>query len=273
MSASGAAPAPTAPRPHLRVVFCTRGGYFGALVLARLSRCPEIELCGIVLSGRVLEARFGFVRGAVALIRRCGLRYALYLFCATTLAGALNVAALFKWSVPVLRTRDLNSTAGLQFLARTSPDLLVSAFFDQRLGPAALAVPTRGCVNVHPSLLPEFRGVDPVLQARLARAEALGVTVHWMTARLDEGSVLAQQPVSPPAQASLFACTATLFREGAELLARSLGRIAQRERGAAQRSGGSYQSWPSPAEVRALRALGIPLIRFVDLVRTWTGRG
>jgi methionyl-tRNA formyltransferase len=268
LSAASAAPGPAAT-PPLRTVFCTRGGAYGALVLERLGACPGIELCAIVRSGRILDAHFGWLRGALALIRRCGLAYALYLWCVTSLAdwrGASKAAAPAGIpSLPVHTTRDLNSAAGLGFLARCAPDLLLSACFDQRLGEAALAIPTRGCVNIHPALLPEFRGVDPVLQARLAGAGSLGVTVHWMTPRLDAGAILAQQAVALPARGSVFAATAALFAAGAELLAASLERIARRDPGVPQRSGGSYQSWPSRAEVRALRALGIPLIGIAEL--------
>jgi methionyl-tRNA formyltransferase len=249
------------PRGPLRTVFCTRGGYFGALVLERLCRSEAIELCAIVRSDRILDGRFGFLRGALALIGRCGLRYALYLWCATTLADL----ARRDPRVPHYTTRDLNSPAGLEFLERCAPDLLVSAFFDQRLGAPTLAVPKLGAVNIHPSLLPEFRGVDPVVRARLARASSLGVTVHWMTPGLDEGAVLAQRTVALEDKASVFEATAALFSEGAELLARSLERIARHDAGLAQRSPGSYQSWPGRREIRALRRLGVPLLRVREL--------
>ena len=270
MSAAAlAADRPDAPTPRLRTVFCTRGGLYAARVLERLTRCEAIELCGIVRSERILEARFGFRRGALALIRRCGLAYALYLWCVTTLADSFGASRAAAWapgrSVPVLVTRDINTPAGLGFLARRSPDLLVSAFFDQRLGAAALEVPTLGGVNIHPSLLPEFRGVDPVLQARLARVDSLGVTLHWMTSGLDEGPILAQQALALPPRASVLEATAALFAAGAELLAASVGRIAQRDPGTPQRAAGSYQSWPTPAEVHALRERGIPLLRIADL--------
>ena len=272
MSARAAA-VPGAPARRLRTVLLTRGGVYGARVLERLGSCATIELCGIVRSERVLDARFGFLRGALALIRRCGLVYALYLWCTTTLAdwlGASRAAARAPGGthgreLPIHTTRDLNSPEGLKFLARCAPDLLVSAFFDQRLGEAVLAVPARGCVNIHPSCLPEFRGVDPVLQARLARADSLGVTLHWMTPRLDEGAILAQQPLALPARASVLEATAALFAAGAELLAANVGRIARRDPGAPQTAAGSYQSWPTRGEVRALRALGIPLMRGADL--------
>lgn len=268
MSARAAA-VPGAPARRLRTVLLTRGGVYGARVLERLGSCATIELCGIVRSERVLEARFGFLRGALALIRRCGFRYALYLWCATSLAewlGAFGSAARAPGrDLPIHTTRDLNSPEGLEFLARCAPDLLVSAFFDQRLSEAVLAVPARGCVNIHPSCLPEFRGVDPVLQARLAHADCLGVTLHWMTPRLDEGAILAQQPLALPARASVLEATAALFAAGAELLAANVGRIARRDPGAPQSAAGSYQSWPTRGEVRALRALGIPLMRGADI--------
>ena len=278
MSATaGAAARPEAPAPRLRTVFCTRGGLYAARVLERLARCETLELCGIVRSERILDARFGFARGARALIRRCGLAYASYLWCATTLAdslGAARVAARAPGrSVPVLVTRDINTPAGLGFLARRSPDLLVSAFFDQRLGAAALEVPAIGGVNIHPSLLPEFRGVDPVLRARLARVDSLGVTLHWMTSGLDEGPILAQQALPLPPRASLLEATAALFTAGAELLAASVGRISQRDPGTPQRAAGSYQGWPARHEVRALRALGIPLMRVADLAGVVRPRG
>ena len=271
MSAAGAVERPSAPAARLRTVLCTRGGLYGALVLERLSGCAAIELCGIVRSERILAARFGFLRGALALIRRCGLAYALYLWCATTLADALRASRAAARAgarrVPVLRTRDLNSPEGLGFLARCAPDLLVSAFFDQRLEEAALAIPTRGCVNIHPALLPDFRGVDPVLQARHAGADSLGVTVHWMTPAFDAGAILAQETLALPARGSVFAATAALFADGAQLLTANVDRIARRDPGVPQRPGGSYQSWPTRAEVRALRARGIPLLRIAELAK------
>ncbi len=163
-------------------------------------------------------------------------------------------------------TRDINDLDSLRFLVDCKPDLLVSAFFDQRLQEAALAIPSHGCVNIHPSMLPSFKGVDPVLQARLQQA-GLGVTVHHMTPRLDAGEILAQRSTAVREGASLFETTAVLFREGAELLETQIGRLDRRECGTPQDTPGSYQSWPSRAEVRALHALGGALIRFSDFRR------
>jgi methionyl-tRNA formyltransferase len=254
-------------------VFCTRGGLFGALVLAHLRACDRIEICAIVRSSRTFDARFGFLRGALAYLQRCGIAYSLYLFCATTLADVVcrlarigGVPAKSRPSGPrVLTTRDVNDERGVQFLRDCSPDLIVSAFFDQRLREAVLAIPRSSCVNIHPSLLPAFRGVDPVLQMRLHGAPCMGVTVHYMTPQLDAGTVLAQKSVVVPERASVFDVTARLFSEGAALLAGVVDQVRRNERGAPQVGQASYQSWPTRADVRALHGLRTPLIRLADL--------
>jgi methionyl-tRNA formyltransferase len=274
------AASPGAASRPLRVVFCTRGGWFGALVLARLRACERIELCGIVRSSRVYHPEYGFLRGALAYLRRSGLAYSLYLLCATDIAAAVCAIGRARSSlrghaarspaaprpaVPVHATRDLNDDRGLRFLRACAPDLLLSAFFDQPLREAVLAVAKRGSVNIHPSLLPSFRGVEPVLQARLQRASRIGVTVHYMTPALDAGNLLAQEAIEPPPEGSIFATTALLFDRGAQLLLAALERIGAADPGVAQAAGGSYESWPTPGEIRALRQSGGRLVRLADL--------
>jgi methionyl-tRNA formyltransferase len=266
--------APSA-EPRLRTVLCTCGGLYGAVVLRRLRACDRLEICAVIRSSRVLDPRFGFLRGALAQIRRSGLNYALYLWCATTLADWLCAVAGIGAvptrgaapGLPVLTTRNINDAEGLRFLAGCAPDLLVSAFFNQRLHAPALALPARACLNIHPSLLPEAKGVDPVFQSLLHGVPPLGVTVHLMTPELDAGRIVAQRSYDGHAGSSVFALTAQLFREGAELLAAAIEHIAGGTAGSSQSGAGSYQSWPTRQELQFLRARGGALVRFADLVR------
>jgi methionyl-tRNA formyltransferase len=273
--ASGGSGATSARPKRLRTVLCTCGGLYGALVLRRLRACDRLEICAVVRSTRVFDPRFGLLRGAVAQVRCSGAAYALYLWCTTTVAdwlcalggvGAVPVRSAAP-GVRVLSTRNINDAEGLSFLSACKPDLLVSAFFNQRLHPAALALPTRGCLNIHPSLLPESKGVDPVLQALLHDDPQFGVTVHFMSMGLDAGPIVAQRGIAGRAGSSVFATTALLFREGAELLAAAIESIAQGTAGTAQSGAGSYQSWPTRREMRMLRARGGSLLRLADLAR------
>jgi methionyl-tRNA formyltransferase len=271
--------AASAPGPaRLRTVFCTCGGLYGALVLRRLRASPHLEICGIVRSSRVLDPHFGFLQGAMAQIRRSGLGYALYLWCTTTLAdGLYALSGLGRPTGPGdaaarrLTTRDLNDPEGRAFLAACAPDLLVSSFFNHRLRSETLAIPTLACLNIHPSLLPDAKGVDPVFQSLLHGGPPLGVTVHFMSPEFDAGRILAQQPVEARPGASVFELTALLYRTGAELLASAVLRVAAGDRGTAQSAPGTYQSWPTAAETAALRRQGGALLRFMDLVRLMRG--
>jgi methionyl-tRNA formyltransferase len=260
--------------PRLRTVLCTCGGLYGALVLRRLRACQSLEICAVIRSSRVIEPRFGFIRGAVEQIRRSGLRYALYLWCATTLAdwlcGVTDIGAVPTRAakrVPVYTTRNINDAQGLQFLSACAPDLLVSAFFNQRVHAPALALPKRGCLNIHPALLPEAKGVDPVFQSLLHGSPPLGVTVHFMSPELDAGRIVAQRSIEGGARSSVFALTARLYAQGAELLASAMESIVGGATGTPQNGIGSYQSWPTGGEVRELRARGGALLHLADLIR------
>jgi len=259
------------------VLLCTSGGLFGALVLQRLLASPAVEVVGIIKSTRVLHPRQGWLRDVLALLHRSGLHYALYLGCATggaELVGRwrglppVDVAARAR-GLPILATRDLNGTGGRDFVARCGPDLLLSAFFNQRIGEPMCSLPPLGAVNIHPSRLPDFRGVDPVFYARLRGAHPLGVSVHRIGPEIDTGALLAQAEVAIDPAASLLAATAQLFDRGVALFLGCLPALQAGDPGRPQPRGGSYDSWPTPAEVRAFVRSGNRLLRMDDLRRVW----
>jgi len=254
-------------------VLCTSGGLYGALVLARLLRSPDVTLAGIVRSTRVLHPAYGWARGALAQLRRSGADYTLYLGLATTVTDLAGTAAPLpsvavaarRQRIPLHATRDINDQATGRFLAAQQPELLVSAFFNQKIGEAVCTMPTLGAVNIHPSLLPDFRGVDPVFFARLRGATELGVSLHRVTEAFDTGPILDQAVVAMPAGESLLAATARLFVRGAGCLIDSLPAIRAGAPGRPQSAGGRYDSWPTPDQVRAYRTRGGCLARVADL--------
>jgi folate-dependent phosphoribosylglycinamide formyltransferase PurN len=237
----------------LATVLLTSGGAPGAAVLRRLRASRRVRLAGVVLSTRILSPCYGPLRGAWEMVRRSGLRYALYLACAA--APPLRAGA-----IPVHRTRDVNDAASAAFLAALSPDLIVSAFFNQHIGEAIARLARCGAVNIHPSPLPAFRGADPVFHARLRGAAHLGVTVHRVAPELDRGNILAQEtrPLDP-AQ-SVLRATVSLYARGAELLLGALDAIAAGAPGAPQAGDASYHSWPTPEEVRKAVRRGVRLV-------------
>jgi len=107
--------------------------------------------------------------------------------------------AALRWQLPVVQPVSMKSTEALSRLADLDPDTVVVAAFGQILPQSVLDIPRYGCINVHPSLLPKFRGASPVASAILSGDEFTGVSVMLLDAGMDTGPVLtrAAVPVSP----------------------------------------------------------------------------
>jgi len=127
-----------------------------------------------------------------------------------------------KAGVPVLQPGSLKAEPEIQKMAGFSPDLLVVVAYGLILPQAVLDIPRLGCVNVHASLLPRWRGAAPVQRAMLAGDEQTGVTIMKMVQKLDAGAMLHKEicPVEPWETASEL--LDKLARLGATGLARAL---------------------------------------------------
>lgn len=94
--------------------------------------------------------------------------------------------------IPVFQPTKVRDQAFLDTLAAYHPDIIVTAAYGRILTQAVLDLPTKGCLNVHGSLLPKYRGASPVQWAILNEDEETGVTLLEMTAELDAGRILRQ---------------------------------------------------------------------------------
>ena len=97
--------------------------------------------------------------------------------------------------IPLNQVETCRTRAFRDWVASHSPDIGVVAAFGHILGPKALAVPTRGCLNIHASLLPRWRGAAPIQASILAGDAQTGVTIMQMDPGLDTGPMLAKTVV------------------------------------------------------------------------------
>ncbi len=122
----------------------------------------------------------------------------------------------------VLQPQSLRDSVVQAQLKALAPDLFVVAAYGQLLPPEVLVIPRRGCVNLHASLLPRWRGAAPIQTAILAGDTMTGVCLMRMEAGLDTGPVYARaaMPIGPAdTGGSLHDSLATV---GADLLAANL---------------------------------------------------
>lgn len=163
---------------------------------------------------------------------------------------------------PLLSVSRLAHPGTVDALAAFEADALAVSCFSKRLPPSVLALPRLGCLNAHPSLLPDNRGPDPLFWTFHAGATGTGVTIHLMDEGLDSGPILTQARLPlrvGETEAKLEARLATLAgQQMAEALAGlASGALTPRPQNEAH---ATAHSWPSdedytiPASWSAQRA-------------------
>lgn len=205
---------------------------FSAIVLSHLARAGIARLCAVVLKSApaaVVTASPSFT---------------------VSVSDPLSQAA--KDCETPLHT--LEELADIQSLGR-HPDLIVTACFPRRLPPALLEHSRLGCLNVHPSLLPAYRGPSPVFWQLRADERMSGVTIHKLSDELDAGDIVASDTVMLLPEMTAKQINLTLVEAGARLLVRTLKHNDWRRLpGTAQDPAkASYFSWPAAGDFRITR--------------------
>jgi methionyl-tRNA formyltransferase len=148
------------------------------------------------------------------------------------------VKAAVDGSVPVAQPATLRSPQDRAELVAWRPDVLVVVAYGLILPPAVLAIPRLGCVNVHASLLPRWRGAAPVERALLAGDDSTGVTIMQMDEGLDTGPILLQRTISIDPHDTGASLRARLAALGAPLLLEALAGLDE----------GTVRARPQPSE-------------------------
>ncbi len=120
--------------------------------------------------------------------------------------------------IAVFQPARLREAAAVAQLQSWAPDLIVVAAFGQILPESVLNIPRFGVLNIHPSLLPRWRGASPIQSAILAGDELTGVTIMQLDAGLDTGPLLAKRAVQIGAEENAGDLELRLAQEGADLL-------------------------------------------------------
>lgn len=127
--------------------------------------------------------------------------------------------------LPVLQPTTLRDPQTRAALEAWAPDLIVVAAYGKILPRSVLDLPSRGCLNVHASLLPRHRGAAPVAWAILCGDTVTGVSIMRMTEELDAGDVLLAREIPIAPDDTTGSLTARLARLGAEALHEALDQL------------------------------------------------
>ena len=124
--------------------------------------------------------------------------------------------------LPVWEVKRLAATETLTTLATYEPDVICVACFPLRIPRALIDLPRLGCLNVHPSLLPDNRGPVPLFWTFREGREVTGVTIHLIDEEMDSGDILAQELIPVPDGISYDTLELQCIQQGKFLLARTI---------------------------------------------------
>ncbi len=127
-----------------------------------------------------------------------------------------------QYGIPVLQPKSLRDVETQTTLREYAPELIIVVAYGKILPREVLELPPYGCINVHASLLPRYRGAAPIQWAVLSGESESGVTTMFMDAGLDTGDMLLKDSVAIPSDMTAGELHDVLSERGAELLSRTV---------------------------------------------------
>jgi len=125
--------------------------------------------------------------------------------------------------LPVIAPESINAEEVLGEIARLAPDLIVVAAYGQFLGKRLLSIPKSGAINIHPSLLPRYRGAAPIQWALINGDRYTGVTILFVAEEMDAGDIILQERSEILPDDTSATLSPRLAEQGAEMLLAAMG--------------------------------------------------
>lgn len=262
----------------IRVAAVTTESFFSHSILLDVMTDPRVDFRAmVILPGSGADSPLATLRRVHG---RSGPRLVGYKVATAGVAGARSALGRVgvvrnpatpsglarRAGVPLHHVRDCNDDALVERLRRLNIEILLSVNVYQRMREPLLSTPEIGALNTHFGLLPQYRGMSPIVWA-MARGEGtIGLTVHRMVLAFDEGKIVRQTVLPLEPGESVLRATVRGCQVARGLLAESVHELAaDPEVGVAQSGDGSYFSLPTREAVRAVRQHGRALARTSDL--------
>jgi methionyl-tRNA formyltransferase len=163
-----------------------------------------------------------------------------------------------KYNIDHKSVGSVNTDVYTQYVRELNPDVVVAAGATERFEETLLSIPDKGCVNVHDSLLPEYRGIMPSFWVLRHEEHRTGVTVHRMVPELDAGDILIQREIDIKPDDSYHTLRLRTAVNSGKALVDALDDIATNscDPESINTSQGSYYSFPKREDIEAFRRTG-----------------
>lgn len=178
-----------------------------------------------------------------------------------TLPAPHSIAGVCRRNgIPVLYTKNVNSPETIRWLKKFEPDILLSSG-NQIFGKNLLRIPKLASLNRHTSLLPAYGGIYPIFWCMLNNEDKVGISIHIMTPKFDEGIVLAQRSLLIRPADTFFSLFEKCFEFGVDAVIEAILKVEKRDfTPVISGEKKSYYSYPTLKDVLKFRKMGKRMI-------------
>lgn len=256
----------------MRIVILTYESLYSSMMIAHLIESRPGQVVGIASSSCIIQGK-GLLGSLRYVLRKAGPEFFLRKGLETvqykvlvTLWHILNrprqvlkVAELAQeHGIALTESTDVNSAQMLDWIRELQPDLIISVYLNQWIGSELLGLAPKGCINIHPALLPRNRGLFPYFWVLSNGERETGVSVHVVERQFDTGDVIAQERIEVTPEDTIQSLSYKSAQVGGSLLVQAVDDI---EADAVTRlpqdpALASYHSWPTSEAYRRFRRAG-----------------
>lgn len=259
----------------MRIFILTTNNLYTPFLLRSFFSSKNNEIVGIGISTRHDKSVYKKMWNFYALV---GMRYFLskiafnlYTRLLQRFNGFLKRESRFKkgwifihdlaklYSIPLYQIDNVNSKEFINILKKIKPTVILSAYFDQILKKEIIEIPDTGCINIHPSLLPYYRGINPTFWVLACAEKKTGVTIHWMDKSIDTGDIILQKELLVSSKDTLNSLNIKCSILGAKMLdeifSKNIVNLKISFSGQNQK-GSSYHSYPTKESYNKFKKLG-----------------
>jgi len=253
----------------MRVLFVTQlDEIHSSIVLQELLKSKH-KVVGVVTSKTLIHKK-NILQSLLDIIRRSGFRYFLlrafegiyikfYSFFKAIRIDRFKGYSpykvnglLKKYKIKHIPVKNINSKHAILKIKKLKPNIIVCCVFNQIFKKELLSLPREGCINIHRSLLPKYRGVSPTFWALVNNEKTSGITLHEMIEKIDTGDILAQKREEIIENDTVNTLSFRLMRKAGKLLINLLDRIENKKsiKRIKMKKIGKYYTWPTKAAVK-----------------------
>lgn len=130
------------------------------------------------------------------------------------------------YNIPFYTVDNINSAESYKLIKTINPDIIFSVHFDRILKPEIFSIANQCAINLHPSLLPKYRGLSPFQSALRHGEKETAVTIHYITENVDEGNIIAQKVIALTDNMYLFDLYILMMKNYPEVILSALQRLS-----------------------------------------------